>query len=89
MNLPQLVSFSRYSATFKKLGTPHAQCIIHPSAWKVCSANFALSAFSENSSVFSPKNWLDGLQKDGHLADALASHPAIHFFTGQYDSRRE
>src|SRR5215211_1368152 len=35
-----------------------------------------------------PENWLHGLQKDSHLADALASHPAIHFFTGQYESRR-
>jgi hypothetical protein len=28
--------------------------------------------------VLSPKNWLHGLQKDSHLADALASHSAIH-----------
>jgi hypothetical protein len=30
--------------------------------------------------VLSPKNWLHGLQKDSHLADALASHSAIHLF---------
>jgi hypothetical protein len=42
--------------------------------------NFALSGFSEVRSVFSPKNWLDGLQRYSHLADAPASHSAIHFF---------
>jgi len=35
-----------------------------------------------------PENWLHGLPKDSHLADALASHPAIHFLTGQYERRR-
>jgi hypothetical protein len=30
--------------------------------------------------VLSPKNWLPSLQKDSHLADALASHSAIHLF---------
>src|SRR5215210_9098288 len=34
--------------------------------------------FSEVRSVLSPNNWPHGLQNDSHLADALASHPAIH-----------
>jgi hypothetical protein len=42
------------------------------------SANFALSVFLEVRSVLSPNNWPHGLQNDSHLADALASHPAIH-----------
>jgi hypothetical protein len=30
--------------------------------------------------VCSPNNWPHGLQKDGRLAYALASHSGIHFF---------
>jgi hypothetical protein len=43
--------------------------------------NFAFLGFSEVGSVFTPKNWLHGLQEDSHLADALGSHLAIHFFS--------
>ena len=39
--------------------------------------------------MFSPKKWLHGLQKDSHLAEALASHSAIHcFLTGRYRKKK-
>jgi hypothetical protein len=50
---------------------------------------FALLGFSEVSSVFSPKKWLPGLQKDSHLAEALGSSPAIHcFLTGRHRKKK-
>jgi hypothetical protein len=87
---PQIIEDERERA---ESPTPLAEGLMRsyrgPGGGECSAVQLRLIGLSEGHSVYSPKNWPHGLQKDSHLAEALGSHPAIHcFLTGLYERRR-